>query len=123
MFLLGILWKRTTTAGAMAAGLATIPLTIFFQLLPPRLPQSVGQYIQPFMNRTGIVFWLCMLIGVAVSWATKPKPESELAGLVWNPDSLRLPPGLRERMRGLRNPAFWYLAILSLTIAMYVVFW
>ena len=123
MFLLGILWKRTTTAGAMAAGLATVPLTIFFQLLPPHLPQSVGQYIQPFMNRTGIVFWLCMLIGVTVSWVTKPKPESELAGLVWNRESLRLPQGLRERSRGLRSPAFWYLVILSLTIAMYVVFW
>ena len=64
-----------------------------------------------------------MLIGVTVSWVTKPKPESELAGLVWNRESLRLPQGLRERSRGLRNPAFWYLVILSLTIAMYVVFW
>ncbi len=123
MFLLGILWKRTTTAGAMAAGLATIPLTIFFQVLAPQLPQSVGPYIQPFMNRTGIVFWLCMLIGIAMSWATKPKPESELAGLVWNLESMTLPQGLRERMGGLRSPALWYLVILSLTVAMYVVFW
>ena len=122
MFLLGILWKRTTTAGAMAAGLATIPLTVFFQLLPPHLPESVGPYLQPFMNRTGIVFWLCMLIGATVSWATKPKPESELAGLVWNRESLRLPQELRERTRGLRNPAYWYLVILSLTIAMFVIF-
>jgi SSS family solute:Na+ symporter len=123
MFLLGILWKRTTTAGAMAAGLATLPLTIFFQFLPRYLPPGVAPYLQPFMNRTGIVFWLCILLGAAVSGATKPKTPSELAGLVWNRDSLRLPPGLREKMRGLRNPAWWYLAILALTIAMYVVFW
>ena len=62
----------------MASGLATIPLTILFELLPPHLPPSVGPYIQPFMNRTGIVFWLCILIGVAVSWATKPKPAAKV---------------------------------------------
>jgi solute:Na+ symporter, SSS family len=122
MFLLGILWKRTTTAGAMAGGLATIPLTILFEVLSPHLPQPIGPYIQPFMNRTGIVFWLCIVIGVAVSWVTKPKPESELAGLVWNVDSLRLPKEIRQRMRGLRNPALWYFIILSVTLAMYVIF-
>jgi SSS family solute:Na+ symporter len=123
MFLLGILWKRTTTAGAMASGLATIPLTILFELLPTHLPPSIGPYIQPFMNRTGIVFWLCMLIGVAVSWATEPKPESELAGLVWTAESLKLPQELRQKMRGWRNPALWYAIILAVTLVVYVMFW
>src|SRR6185503_10222691 len=31
MFLLGILWKRTTTAGALAAGLLTIPMSLAMQ--------------------------------------------------------------------------------------------
>ena len=31
MFLLGILWKRTTHAGAMTAGLLTIPLSVGLQ--------------------------------------------------------------------------------------------
>ena len=103
--------------------MATIPLTVLFEVLAPRIPAPIGPYIQPFMNRTGIVFWLCVSIGVTVSLVTKPKPESELAGLVWTRDSLRLPPGLREKMTGLRNPAFWYLVILSVTIAMYVLYW
>ena len=123
MFLLGILWKRTTTAGALAGGLATIPLTVLFEVLAPRIPDPIGPYIQPFMNRTGIVFWLCVSIGVTVSLVSKPKPDSELAGLVWTRDSLRLPPGLREKMTGLRSPALWYLVILSVTIAMYVLYW
>jgi SSS family solute:Na+ symporter len=122
MFLLGILWKRTTTAGALVGGLATIPLTVLLEFLAPSLPEPIRSYFQPFMNRTGIVFWLCMLIGVAVSLITKGKSASELAGLVWNAESLRLPPGLREKMSGLRSPALWYLVILSLTIAMYVIY-
>jgi SSS family solute:Na+ symporter len=127
MFLLGILWKRTTTAGAILGGLATIPLTILLELLATVLPGSkslapLAPYLQPFMNRTGIVFWLCMLIAVGVSLATKAKPEHELAGLVWNRESLNLPPELRAKMRGLRSPTLWYLAILGLTIAMYVLY-
>ena len=38
----------------------------------------------PFLNRTGIVFWVCMAVGVVVSLVTKPKPEAELTGLIWN---------------------------------------
>ena len=69
--------------GALAAGLLTIPLTLVLQfwLLPD----------MPFFNRTGIVFWVCMAVGVAVSLLTEPKPEAELTGLIWNADSLRLP--------------------------------
>ena len=51
MFLLGIFWKRTTQWGALAAGLLTIPLTLFLDwltgglhvphLAPPPLPDVV----------------------------------------------------------------------------------
>ena len=51
MFLMGILWKRTTHAGAMTAGLLTIPLSVGLQQAFPDMP---------FANRTGIVFWICM---------------------------------------------------------------
>src|SRR5690606_39697909 len=47
MFLLGILWKRTTHAGAVAAGLLTIPLSLIIEYAFPEMP---------FFNRTGIVF-------------------------------------------------------------------
>ena len=123
MFLLGLLWHRTTSAGALAGGVATIPLTVLFELLAPSLPEPIGPYLQPFMNRTGIVFWFCVLIGIAVSLATRGKPKSELVGLVWNMESTALPPGVREKARGLRNPAFWYLVILSVTAAMYILYW
>ncbi len=80
MFLLGILWKRTTHAGALAAGLLTIPLTIALEMIAPKLNPSWGQYITPFMNRTGIVFWACMLTCVLVSLVTKPKSDAGTGG-------------------------------------------
>jgi hypothetical protein len=82
MFLLGILWKRTTHAGALAAGVLTIPLSLVMELMFPKMP---------FFNRTGIVFWTCMIVCALVSLFTKAKSESELQGLIWNKESLSLP--------------------------------
>ena len=58
MFLLGILWKRTTHAGALAAVWrpSRCPPCLSSWLHPCRSPSA--HTLQPFMNRTGIVFWL-----------------------------------------------------------------
>ena len=114
MFLLGILWKRTTHAGALSAGALTIPLTLLLQFwLLPKMP---------FFNRTGIVFWTCMAVGVVVSLLTVPKPEAELVGLIWNRDSLRLPADQRRLYRGLRRPFFWWAIITAVVLYFYVRF-
>ncbi|WP_341835243.1 sodium/solute symporter [Chitinophaga pollutisoli] len=113
MFLLGILWKRSTNAGALAAGVLTIPLSIILDQALPGMP---------FFNRTGIVFWTCMIVCVVVSLMTKPKPEAELAGLIWNKESMKLPEDQRALNRGLRNPAFWWAIITAAVLFFYIRF-
>lgn len=111
MFLLGILWKRTTVAGALVAGLLTIPLSLALKWMWPSLA---------FQNRTGIVFWTCMIACAIVSLCTAPKPEAELKGLIWTKDSLRLPPEERHKYRGLRRPFFWWAFITAVVLFFYV---
>ncbi|GAA5221690.1 SLC5 family protein [Membranihabitans marinus] len=111
MFLLGILWKRTTHAGALAAGLLTIPMSIAMEILFPEMP---------FFNRTGIVFWACMLLCVGVSLLTKPKPESQLVGLIWTRDSLSLPEEERGLNKGVRNPFIWWALITLVVLYFYI---
>jgi SSS family solute:Na+ symporter len=111
MFLLGILWKRTTTAGALTAGIMTIPLSIALKMLIPSLS---------FMNRTGIVFWVCMATCAVVSLATKPPPESSLKGLIWTRDSLRLPAHERHKYRGFRRPVVWWAIITVVVLYFYI---
>jgi SSS family solute:Na+ symporter len=113
MFLMGILWKRTTTAGALAAGLLTIPLSAMLEWAWKGLP---------FQNRTGIVFWTCMIVCALVSLATAPKPEAELKGLIWTPDSLRLPPDQRHKYRGLRRPVIWWAIVTAAVLFFYIRF-
>jgi SSS family solute:Na+ symporter len=111
MFLLGILWKRTTHAGALTAGLITIPLSLVIQYIYPNMP---------FFNRTGIVFWACMIICVVVSLVTKPKAEAELEGLIWNRASLSLLPKEREQQRGLRSPFLWWSIVTAMVLYFYI---
>lgn len=111
MFLLGILWKRTTHAGALTAGLLTIPLSLAMEFIFPEMP---------FFNRTGIVFWSCMALCAMVSLLTKPKPEAELEGLIWNKESLSLPIEQRAQQRGLRNPFIWWALITALVLYFYI---
>ena len=54
MFLLGILWKRTTQWGALAAGLLTIPLTLSLKWLTGgfRIPASSRPTCRTSSSRT-----------------------------------------------------------------------
>lgn len=111
MFLLGILWKRTTHAGALTAGILTIPLSLIIEFIFPQMP---------FLNRTGIVFWTCIAACILVSLVTKPKPEAELEGLIWNRASLSLPPAQRAQQQGLRNPFYWWVLITAIVLFFYI---
>jgi SSS family solute:Na+ symporter len=123
MFLLGILWSRATHAGALAAGAATIPLSILVeQTAAHLLPAGVAVYITPFANRTCIVFWTCMLIGIVVSLMTKPKSKEELEGLIWNRQSLRMPPEQRALYRGFRRPVIWWAIITAIVLYFFITY-
>jgi SSS family solute:Na+ symporter len=111
MFLLGILWRRTTTAGALAAGLLTIPLSLALEWTFETLA---------FQNRTGIVFWTCMAVCALVSLMTVPKSEEQLKGLIWTRDSLRLPPEERHKHRGLRRPVVWWAIVTAAVLYFYI---
>ena len=58
IFLLAIFWKRTTANGAFAAAVGSAVLSLAFKLLWPTLP---------FIDRVGLVFLLCLGLGMLIS--------------------------------------------------------
>lgn len=65
IFLLGFFWKKAGTKGALVAAILSIPLSAFFKYQFPEMP---------FLNRMGFVFWICVILHVAVSlWENKGK--------------------------------------------------
>lgn len=68
IFILGMFWKKTTTAGALTAAIGSAVLSAIFWAL-----QEKGIYTMPFMNRVGVVFLLSLAGAVLVSLAAPQK--------------------------------------------------
>lgn len=117
MFLFGIFWKRATHAGALAAGLLTIPLSVLLLWLSEKglfLAHTAG------LARASIVFWACMGTCLAVSLFTIPKPEAEIRPLIWTAASWRAPEGSKERRGWLRSPFIWWAIVTAIVLYFYV---
>jgi SSS family solute:Na+ symporter len=73
IFLLGLFWKRTTSAAALTAGILTIPLSTLFKFLP----ELTGNYIEPipFLNRMMWVFVISIVLMVGITLAS-PKVDN-----------------------------------------------
>jgi SSS family solute:Na+ symporter len=70
IFLLGMFWKRATASGALVSALLSIPLSTFFKYEYPEIP---------FLNRMGIVFWICVAVHVTISLISSKGQESAKA--------------------------------------------
>ena len=82
--LLAAFWKRYTAAGAfwtIAGGGLMVALSIRWPVLITPFSHGIAPEGYEFMRAFyGIV--VCLIIGVAVTYATKPKSDEELMGLV-----------------------------------------
>lgn len=111
MFLMGVFWKRTTSQGALAAGLLTIPLSLVMEFAFPDMP---------FFNRTGIVFWSCMILCVVVSLMTQVVSAERIHNLVLTKGTYKISAEDRKLYRGWRNPTVWWLLITIIVLYFYV---
>ena len=58
IFLLGMFWKKTTAAGALAAAVGSVALSFLFKMVWPELP---------FIDRVGLVFLIAAALAIIVS--------------------------------------------------------
>ena len=68
IFILGMFWKKATTAGALTAAIGSAVLSAVFWYL-----QEQAIYAMPFMNRVGVVFLLSLAGAVLVSLVAPQK--------------------------------------------------
>ena len=125
--LLGMFWKRATPAagfwGLMAGTLSSIGLWTWVYRDPSALQYvALSQHAMAMaenMFRALWAFLICVLVTVVVSAFTRPKPESELKGLVYGctdvPSEGDLP--LVQR------PIFWATIVAVVFVALNIIFW
>ncbi len=89
--LLGMLWKRATPSagfwGLLAGTLSSIGMFVWVHLDPAALRyiafSDQAKQMAENMYRALWSWLICVIVTVIVSYMTKPKPVSELAGLVY----------------------------------------
>lgn len=110
IFLLGLFWKKTTSAAAMAGALLTIPVSTILKFLPPFTDGAFPDF--PFLDRMSITFVLILMVMISMSLAA---PEKNKPAHVIEID--------RTMFRV--NPAFTIgsIIIVGILAALYTVFW
>jgi solute:Na+ symporter, SSS family len=77
IFLLGFFWKKATANGALVAAILSIALSAFIEYQFPDFP---------FLNRMGVVFWLCSAAHITISLVEskgKDSPNAFIAKREW----------------------------------------
>ena len=124
---LGMLWKRATSAGGfwglLCGTLSSIsmwawvyhdPSALRYVALSPNAKVMAQDMYQALWS-----FLVCVTVTVVVSLATQPKSDAELAGLVYG---LTEVPSV-EGVPFYKKPLFWAAVVIAVFIALNIIFW
>jgi solute:Na+ symporter, SSS family len=125
--LAGMLWKRATPKagfwGLLAGTLSSIGMWAWVKLDPGALAivalSPNARAMSENMYRALWSWLIAALVTIVVSYLTKPKPESELVGLVRGCTELPSEGHLKIHQR----PIFWACVVLVVFIALNIIFW
>jgi SSS family solute:Na+ symporter len=90
IFLLGMFWKPTTAAAALAGALLTIPISTVLKFLPAWTNGMFPDY--PFLDRMTITFFAVAIIMIVIS-LVKPKSEKDVHSIVMDTSLFKVSPG------------------------------
>jgi SSS family solute:Na+ symporter len=122
-FILGMFWRRMTPTagwtGLVAGTLSAITVFILTESGAWALPGQGGAFVG-----AGAAFVVDIVVSVAVTMVTQPKPASELTGLVYSltPKETRQHETTGEDAGWYRNPALLAGIVLVITIALNIIF-
>jgi SSS family solute:Na+ symporter len=124
---LGMLWKRATSAGGfwglLTGTVSSIGMWAWVQLNPSALGIiALSPNAKPMAENMYRALWswiICVVVTVVVSLVTKPRPLSELTGLVYGATVLPSEGNLPLYQR----PIFWAGVVAVVFIILQVIFW
>jgi SSS family solute:Na+ symporter len=122
-FILGMFWRRMTPAagwiGLVSGTLSAIAVFVLTKTGVWTLPGQGGAFVG-----AGAAFVVDIVVSVAVSYATRPKPAEELAGLVYSltPKEDRQHETTGDDAGWYRNPGLLAGIVLVVTIALNFIF-
>ncbi|HEY1483731.1 MAG TPA: sodium:solute symporter family protein [Candidatus Acidoferrum sp.] len=125
--ILGMLWKRATSAGGfwglLAGTLSSIGMWAWVKIDPSALRYiALSPNARDMAENMYRALWswiVCVLVTIVVSMLTVPKPDSELSGLVYGVTEIPT----ESYVTVFHRPWFWAAVVGVLFIVVNVVFW
>ena len=125
--ILGMLWKRATPAGGfwglLTGTLASIGMFAWVKGDPSALRYiALSPHAKDMAENMYRALWswiICVIVTVVVSLATKPKPESQLAGLVYG--ATEIPS--EGHLPLFKRPLFWACVVIVIFFVLNIIFW
>jgi SSS family solute:Na+ symporter len=125
--ILGMLWKRATPAGGfwglLIGTLSSVGMWALVKVDPDTLRYiALSPHARDMAENMYRALWswiICVLVTVAVSLATKPKPPEELVGLVYGATEIPADGALALYQR----PLFWAIVVSIVFIVLNIIFW
>ena len=125
--IIGMLWKRASSAGGfwglLAGTASSVTMWAWVKMDPSALRYiALSPYAKDMAENMYRALWsciICALVTVVVSLLTKPKPETELKGLVYG--ATEIPP--ESYVTVLHRPWFWATVVGVVFIALQIAYW
>ncbi len=125
--LLGMMWKRVTPAagfwGLLAGSASSVTMFLLVKFNPSMLAYiALSSDAKPMAENMYRALWswlICVIVTVAVTYMTKPKPVGELTGLVYGCTELPSEGDLPLWKR----PVFWAVISLVIFLILQWIFW
>jgi SSS family solute:Na+ symporter len=125
--ILGMLWKRASPTGGfwglLAGTLSSVGMWAWVKLDPSALAiVALSSHARDMAENMYRALWswiVCVLVTVILSMLTKPKPVSELNGLVYGVTPLPH----EEHATIFHKPAFWAVVVAVVFVILNILFW
>jgi solute:Na+ symporter, SSS family len=124
---LGMLWKRATPEGGfwglLTGTVSSIGMWLWVELDPSALRYiALSPRAKDMAENMYRALWswiICVVVTVVVSYATRPKPDSELVGLVYGATEVPSEGNLPL----IHRPAFWTAIVGIIFVILNIIFW
>jgi SSS family solute:Na+ symporter len=125
--ILGMLWKRATPAGGwtglLAGTLSSVGMYVWVKIDPSAVRYvALSTQAQDQAQNMFRALWcwlICVIVTVVVSLITKPKPDAELANLVYG----LTPLPKEEHVSMFHSPVFWGTVVAIVFVILQIIFW
>jgi SSS family solute:Na+ symporter len=119
VFMLGVLWRRSTAAGALAAMLVGFGVALALQF-GPAFGFALPRWATTILNQAGLTLVASLVAGIAVSLRTEPNPSPTIDSMVFSWSNPAVRTGFGERVGS--HVVLWWVVFVVLIGAVMVIF-